>query len=119
LGKLYDNWEKHAEAERYYLEVIDGRPDHTSAYIYLGAMFAKLGRLTEAEELHRRATACSEGEIAEAYLNLALVQRARGDYVGALMNLRKAVELDPEYSDAKDALTDIQTVLFEFPQVKP
>lgn len=119
LAKLYDQWGKHTEAEGYYRGVIDNRPHHTSAYIYLGAMLARMGRLAQAEELHRRATVCADGELAEAYLNLALVQRARRDYLGALASLRKAIELDPQYEEAKDTLSDIQRVLFEFPQVEP
>ena len=117
LAKLYDQWGKHAEAEHYYRGVIEKRPHHTSAYIHLGAMLATMGRLAEAEELHRCATACADGEIAEAYLNLALVHRARRDYLGALVSLRKAIELDPHYEEAKDTLVDIQRVLFEFPAV--
>jgi protein O-GlcNAc transferase len=118
LARLHDQWGKYAEAERCYRDVISDRPDHTSAYIYLGAMLARLGRLPEAEEIHRRATSCSEGEIGEAYLNLALVQRARRDYFGALTSLRSAVELDPDDAETKDALADIQRVLFEFPSVE-
>ena len=118
LGRLHEQWGKYPEAERYYRDAMQDRPDQASSYIHLGAMLARLGRLAEAEEVHRLATTCSDGEVSEAYLNLGLVQRARRDYFGALSSLRRALELDPDYSEAKVALADIERVLFEFPSAE-
>jgi tetratricopeptide (TPR) repeat protein len=115
LGRLYDQRGELREAERYYRDAIASSPQHGTAYIYLGAMLARAGRLEEAEGLHREATECSTGEVHEAYLNLALVQRGRGDYFGALKSLRQALALDPTYEEAQNALIDIERVLFEFP----
>jgi tetratricopeptide (TPR) repeat protein len=115
LAQLYDARYEAREAERYYREAIAAAPEHASAYIFLGALLAKMGRLEEAEVVHRRATECSEGEIDEAYLNLGLVQRGRGDYVAALGSLRHALSLDPTDTAVQEALADVETVLFRFP----
>ena len=70
LGELCDARYEAREAERYYREAIVTAPAHASAYIYLGGLLAKTGRLEEAETSHRRATQSTVGEIDEAYLNL-------------------------------------------------
>ena len=116
LGRLDEARGALGEAERYYREAIADAPEHASAYIYLGALLARTGRLDEAEALHRQATGCVDGAVDEAYLNLGLVQRARGDYLGALESLRHALVLDPTDSAAQDALLDLEAVLFQFPE---
>lgn len=116
LGRLYDARGELGEAERYYREAIADAPQHASAYIYLGAMLARMGRLDEAQALHLQATSCVDGAVDQAYLNLGLVQRARGDYLGALESLRHALTLDPTDSTAQDALLDLEAVLFQFPE---
>lgn len=115
LGELCDARYEVREAERYYREAIAAAPSDASAHIFLGALLARTGRLEEAESVHRQATRCTAGDIDEAYLNLGLVQRGRGDYVGALSSLRRALELDPTYSAARDALRDVESLLFQFP----
>ena len=115
LGQLYDARYEAREAERYYREAIAAAPEHTSAYLFLGAMLARMGRLEEAEVVHRQATQCAVGDIDEAYLDLGLVQRGRGDYVGALASLRHALDLDPTDTDVQDALLDVEALLFQFP----
>lgn len=115
LGRLYDARGELREAERYYHDAIAAAPTHASAYVYLGALLARTGRLDEAERIQQKAAACVDGAIDEAYLNLGLIQRARGDYVAALDSLRKAIALDPADTIAQEALLDIEAVLFEFP----
>ena len=114
LGRLYDQRGELREAERYYREAISSSPQDGTAYIYLGAMLARAGRLEEAEVLHREATECTSGDIDEAYLNLGLVQRGRGDYFGALKSLRQALALAPPFGEEKNPFVDIERAL-EFP----
>jgi tetratricopeptide (TPR) repeat protein len=115
LGQLHDAAGRIAEAEDAYQAAIAARPTHASAYIYLGGMLARFGRLEEAEAIHRRATTCIDGAIDEAFLNLGLVQRARGDYLGALASLREAQSRDPDDPGTAAALRDVERLLFDFP----
>ena len=116
LGELHEARSELREAERYYRDAIALAPDHPSAYVYLGGMLARNGRLEEAEAIHRRGTQCVDGPTDEAFFNLGLVQRARRDYLGALASFRRAVELDPQYEEAIEAIRDLEAVLFEFPE---
>ena len=51
------------------------------------------------------------GPTDEAYLNLALVHRAEGQYEQALAYAQKALEMTPDYEEAKMAFTDIEQAL--------
>ena len=104
------------EAEEWYGRAIEALPDDATGYIYFGGMLAKAGRLQEAETIHRRATACTEGCIDEAYLNLGFVLRAQERYLEALEAFREAAARDPLDGDVQLALEDMEQVLFRFPE---
>jgi tetratricopeptide (TPR) repeat protein len=74
LGLLAQDQADIPGAEAWYRRAIEAVPTDATAYIYLGAMLAKNGRLDEAEACHRQATECPEGCIDEAYLNLGYVR---------------------------------------------
>lgn len=116
FGLLAQDESQISEAEQWFHRAIDARPSDATAYIYLGAMLAKKGRLEEAEACHRHATTCPEGCVDEAYLNLGYVLRARENYLDALECFREALRRDPLYEAAQEALTDMEQVLFRFPE---
>ena len=116
LGDLKAAQLDFAEAERFYREAMVAEPDNAAAYIFLGAMLAKRGDLRAAEEVHRRGTACTQGCIDEAYLNLGYVLRAQRRYVEALECFRESLALDPLDKDTQEALRDMEAVLFGFPE---
>lgn len=116
LGQLEEARSQLASAEGWYRRAIEARPLDATAYIFLGSMLAKAGRLTEAEHWHRRATECVDGCLDEAYLNLGFVLKARGEYLQALECFREAVRRDPDDPDAREALADVEHVLFHFPE---
>jgi tetratricopeptide (TPR) repeat protein len=98
-------------AAKWFRVVIDLKPDDAGGYTFLGAALARQGRLAEAEEAHRSATSCKEGCIDEAYHNLGLVLRGQGRLDEARECFEKAIELDPKYDDAKEALVDVCAAL--------
>ncbi len=111
FGHLYKRWGKYKLAARWYQKMIDATPDDATGYIFRGAALARLGSLREAEAMHRAATACSEGCIDEAYLNLGLVLRAQERSGEAAESFRKALELTPDYQEALNGLADVEHVL--------
>jgi tetratricopeptide (TPR) repeat protein len=111
MGELFKFSGDYERAEHWYRRAIDAAPDDTQGYIYLGGMLARLGRLIEAEEVHRQGIQCSRGYIDEAYLNLGLVLRARERFSEAAECFREAIRLDPEYRAAKQALRDVEHCL--------
>jgi tetratricopeptide (TPR) repeat protein len=115
IGHIHRARGEPREAEVAYRRASAYAPLDASPYIYLGGMLAGLGRLSEAEELHRSATRCVEGCIDEAWLNLGFVLRAQGRYFEALECFRRVLALEADDATAAAAVVDLEQVLFEFP----
>ena len=111
FGHMQRRRGKYRAAARWYQKLIGVLPDDAGGYIFRGAVLARLGELREAEAMHRAATRCSAGCIDEAYLNLGLVLRGQGRSGEAAECFRKALELTPDYDEAKDALADVEQLL--------
>lgn len=116
LGHLEEDQAHIPQAETWYREAIVAKPHDATAYIYLGGMLAKNGRLDEAEECHRQGINCSDGCIEEAYLNLGYVLRAKEQYLEALQAFREALARDPLDTATQEAIADMEQVLFDFPE---
>lgn len=100
FGHLADVAGNLALAEQWYRRAIEADPDDASGHIYLGALYAGMCRLKDAENAHAKATKCSKGCVDEAYYNLGLVLRAQGRLGESKKCFDKAIELDPDYEDA-------------------
>jgi tetratricopeptide (TPR) repeat protein len=111
LGELRRYRGDYPEAERWFRRASEVNSDSATSYIFLGAVQARQGKLAEAEESHRAATRCTEGCIDEAYHNLGLVLRGQGKLCEAADCFRKAIEIEPGYADAVEALEDVETAL--------
>lgn len=111
LGHLYESWGRLELARAEFEKVVALRPEHASGHIYLGAVLARGGHFEEAIACHTRATHCSEGQVDEAYFNLGLVLRALERFAEAKACFDKALEIDPSYSDARAALSDVVTAM--------
>jgi tetratricopeptide (TPR) repeat protein len=97
-------------AERWYRKAIDGQPDDSDYWVFLGGMMLTAGRHRDAEAVLRRATKCKRGCIEEAYLNLGYVLRGLGLYEQARTAFRRAIARDGSYAEAKVALGDMRQV---------
>ncbi len=111
MGVMFGHRGNDAAAERWFQKAISHSPDDTQGYIYLGGMLARLGRLDEAEEVHRKGTHCKTGCIDEAFLNLGYVLRAKERYAEAFGCFDRAMALDPKYKAARVARRDVGRVL--------
>ncbi len=113
LGKAVHKSGDASEAESWFRKAIETAPDDCQGYIYLGGLLASLGRLAEAEEVHRRGIRCSEGCLDEAFLNLGLVLRAQQRFAEAVECFEEAIRRDPDYKAAKAALRDVKACIRE------
>jgi tetratricopeptide (TPR) repeat protein len=107
LGQHFGDRGHFVKAERWFRKSIAEAPADTEGYIYLGCMFARLGRLADAERLHRQATACTTGVFDEAYHNLGLVLRAQRRYPEAVECFELARRIDPDYAEAREASREV------------
>lgn len=111
FGHLYQQKGNSRRAEHWFRRAIATAPARASAYIYLGALLARQGRLPAAEALHRKATQCEGDPIDEALFNLGLILRAQERYPEALVCFQKAFKIDPKYKLAQKALQDIERTM--------
>lgn len=111
MGHLYRYRGDFATAEEWFRKAAAVEPDDATSYIFLGAVQARQGKLLEAEQTHRRAAQCAEGCIDEAHHNLGLVLRGQGRLAEAAASFRTALELCPKYTEAEEALQDVETAL--------
>ncbi len=111
MGRLYRAQGNLKKAANWFRKAIEAKPETTPSRIILGGTLITRGFLIEAEECYRCATECPEGDIDEAFLNLGLVLRVQGRYEEARQCCLKALELDPNYKDAKYALKDLEKVI--------
>jgi len=111
LGDLSQDCGDYTKAKTWYQKCIDKTKNNAHGYIDLGAALASQGKFKEAEEAHRYATGCSDGCIDEAFCNLGLVIRAQGRLEEAEECFTKALEIDPEYKVAQEALDDVQKAI--------
>lgn len=108
MGHLYDAKGDYSRAANWYRKAIQQRPGYASFHVYLGGVLAQSGKLDEALDAHRRAIRCRTGCRDEAYLNLGYILRSKEQYTEARRCFKKALDIDPEYREAHDALADVE-----------
>ena len=72
---------------------------------------AKQGKFSEAKKYHKKAIKVASDVPDEAYYNLGLILRAEERFEDACECFDKALELDPDYTIAKEARSDVLKVL--------
>ena len=111
FGDIYKQRGAFRLAERWYRRAIEVSPSDATYRIFLGGFLARAGRLQEAEAVHRRATRCKNGCIDEAFLNLGFVLRALERYSDARKCFQRALDINPKYKPAREALSDVEHVI--------
>jgi tetratricopeptide (TPR) repeat protein len=111
MGHLYRQKGEFHRAAEWYRKAQSSCRTEAAYPIFLGAVLALDGRLSEAEVCHRQALKCKTGDFSEAWLNLGYVLRAREKYKPALKCFEKALALDPGYRGAKRAIKDVKKAL--------
>ena len=111
LGEMNRYRGQFPDSEEWFRKASLEMPENAAGYIFLGAIQARQGKLKDAESTHRRATQCTIGRIDEAHYNLGLVLRGRNRLSEAADSFRKALELCPEYPEAKNALDDVESAI--------
>lgn len=82
-------------------------PSYRDAHCNLGVLYARVGRITDADAELRKALEIGP-PAAPIYFNLALTSAAAGELSEARVFARKALELDPANLPAQHLLQDFQ-----------
>lgn len=110
LGQLCVARAKPADAETHFRNAWRLNPKSTVPAIYLVDSLFRQEKFGDAKDALVEALN-AEGDIDEVYLNLGLVARATGEYRSARGYFLKALEISPDYVDAKRGLADVEFFL--------
>ncbi|MEM1058197.1 MAG: tetratricopeptide repeat protein [Verrucomicrobiota bacterium] len=110
-GNLLKRQGRLPEAEKQYLKSHQTRPDDASGLIFAGSVAFCRGNLDTAVSHLRKAIQCRDGCIDEAYYNLGGYLLAKHQYEEARICYLKALEIDPDYRQAKKQLRDLDQTL--------
>lgn len=111
MGHLYEIQGDYRRAAEWHEKAHEANPITADHLNFLGAALSHIGKLSEAESCFRKAIKCKEGMIDESYYNLGVILAGQGKYKQALDCLEKALEFDPQYKLAKQAIKDMRKVL--------
>lgn len=111
LGETLQEMGRFDDARQAYNEAYRLLPKSTVPIIYRGGMELRVGEFRAAREWLNRALECPEGDFDEAHFNIGSTYLAERDYQKAIEHYQKAIELDPHYDIAWEALADAKRAL--------
>lgn len=109
VGSLLMRQGKYQEAVASFEAALRSNPNSAAAHLNLAQSLMQLGRLEEAEALMERARAITPLD-AKIYNAIGVLCIARGEPVRAEEAFRKALELRPDYQNARDNLARLKSM---------
>jgi len=106
-GHILEAQGKFADAEAWFVKANNEDPEDAGFLIYMASVICKQGDVSRAEKVIRKAIACSRGAREEAYYNLGGYLLMQCKYEEAHESYRKALAIDPTYSEAQNRLEDL------------
>ena len=106
LGYVLYRLGAYEDALHYYRRALDLDPNDDLTHNAIAAVLRKLGRLDEAQE-HYKAAADIDDSFELTYYNYGQLLLEKGDMEGARMMFEKALELKPDYTEAQEALANL------------
>ncbi len=100
LGCLYRDLDDLTRAEQYYRRALEIDPRFPAALYRLGAVCVDRGKPDEAEKYFRSFLAVGPDRPAPGYNNLGVLLWKKGEKTAARDEFRKALEIEPEFSQA-------------------
>jgi superkiller protein 3 len=112
LGNLYEDQGQYELAESFYAQAVEHPKAEQMGWIWImrGSNFARWNHLADAEKCHRKALELSDCDHDEAWLNIGLVLRAQGKYDEAIDAFNRALEICPDYEEAKERLESLRGI---------
>lgn len=109
LAVIYSNQGKRRRAEVWFARAtrVVTSPEDDHVFIMRGANLAVMGLYDEAVACYRRAIELGGKNCDEAFLNLGLALRAKREYPAAVEAFKNALDLDPDYAEARTALNSL------------
>lgn len=102
--------EKNEEAEKKLIEIINLDNKSVKAFRALGELYRERKDYVEAKQTFEHVLRLEKEESGETYFDLALVGMDSEDFAGALFNIKKALEVEPDNPRYLDTLLEISII---------
>jgi tetratricopeptide (TPR) repeat protein len=109
-GQLFLDRREFGSAVSSFERALERNPASTVPYVYLAGAHARLEEPMKAIEVLQRGIK-AEGDRDEVYLNLGYNYRTLGQYQLAAEAFSNALEVTPDYKEAKEAFQDVTSAL--------
>ena len=106
------NVNKKQEAIQAFEDALGIQPDHLPATFNMAVALGDLGRFDQAETILLKVLE-KDASIVEAYHSLGYVYYKKGEYAWARTQFKKALELDPDYPQARASLDILEQEMGE------
>jgi tetratricopeptide (TPR) repeat protein len=113
LNKRGDTYEKMGRfdlAVKMHARACHRDPANAGHPIYACTNACEMGDLRQAIGWAEKACECTTGAVDEGYYNLGVIQMVERRYAEAHGCFARAVEMDPEYTSAKDRLKELEEI---------
>ena len=104
-ARAYESQDNYEEAVRVYQRLVSEAPDDEDLKIRLADALVETGAYDDAKLLYQRLLS-SRGEDAMLIMKIGVVEQARGNFSEASLQLEKAVDLDPDLTEAYGPLAE-------------
>jgi superkiller protein 3 len=111
LGNLHKSQGDLNTAAAFYQKQIDADPTDATGYVFLSNVLMRQSKHDEAEAILTRALGCQIGILEEVHYSLGLHYRNINELHKSQKHLNAALQLDPNYAQAKIALKDVKTTI--------
>jgi tetratricopeptide (TPR) repeat protein len=100
LADSYGKAQQYDKAMEYYPKAIAASPTDAALHNNLGDIYARMGKLTEAQQEFQKAADMNPAGAAQYYFNLGAIMYNIGKMDEAAAAFKKATEVDPNHADA-------------------
>jgi len=108
---IYKEQGRLKRAQRWINKALKSAPEEGAYWVTLGEILTKRGKRRAARVAYQTAVDLEGADVDEAHFNLALLLRGQRRYEDALQQVRKALEIDPDYAEAHALRHDLEAVL--------
>ena len=111
MPDLVTLWSKTADfsdSKVHLLAAVEANPDYLDAYVNLGVLLKREGKVNEAIDAYRKALQLNPNH-AEAHNNLGTALAQRGDFQQAAHHFLTASTINPNYREAQENLNRLRS----------
>ncbi len=101
------------KAKKLFMKLLDFEPENLLAYTNIGLIYDRMGVVDSAKYHYSRAIEYAPDNSAEAYNNLGVLFAKNQEFDKAILNISKALAINPSYENARRNLSLVKSKMAE------